>query len=47
MIVDESNSPTLKTILNAIFPLIKQAHYYEDETALTGTCAVCVVGGER
>ncbi|CAL9052429.1 unnamed protein product [Musa banksii] len=23
------------------------AHYYEDETALTGTCAVCVVGGER
>ncbi|KAH0470054.1 hypothetical protein IEQ34_001612 [Dendrobium chrysotoxum] len=23
------------------------AHYYEDETAPTGTCAVCVVGGER
>ncbi|PKA65090.1 Adenosine kinase 2 [Apostasia shenzhenica] len=23
------------------------AHYYEDETAATGTCAVCVVGGER
>ncbi|KAK9049795.1 hypothetical protein SSX86_031236, partial [Deinandra increscens subsp. villosa] len=22
-------------------------HYYEDETAPTGTCAVCVVGGER
>ncbi|KAK1284680.1 Adenosine kinase 2 [Acorus calamus] len=22
-------------------------HYYEDETAATGTCAVCVVGGER
>lgn len=24
-----------------------QVHYYEDETAPTGTCAVCVVGGER
>jgi adenosine kinase len=23
------------------------AHYYEDEAAPTGTCAVCVVGGER
>ncbi|KAL9257365.1 Adenosine kinase 2-like protein [Drosera capensis] len=23
------------------------AHYYEDESAPTGTCAVCVVGGER
>ncbi|XP_066345447.1 adenosine kinase 2-like [Miscanthus floridulus] len=23
------------------------AHYYEDENAPTGTCAVCVVGGER
>ncbi|RCV14563.1 hypothetical protein SETIT_2G435700v2 [Setaria italica] len=23
------------------------AHYHEDENALTGTCAVCVVGGER
>ncbi|WOL04276.1 hypothetical protein Cni_G12997 [Canna indica] len=23
------------------------AHYYENETAPTGTCAVCVVGGER
>lgn len=23
------------------------AHYREDETAATGTCAVCVVGGER
>ncbi|XP_076931665.1 adenosine kinase 2-like [Bidens hawaiensis] len=23
------------------------AHYYEHETAPTGTCAVCVVGGER
>lgn len=22
-------------------------HYYEDEAAPTGTCAVCVVGGER
>ncbi|KAJ6690459.1 hypothetical protein OIU85_006698 [Salix viminalis] len=22
-------------------------HYYEDEAASTGTCAVCVVGGER
>ncbi|KAH9735124.1 Adenosine kinase [Citrus sinensis] len=22
-------------------------HYYEDESASTGTCAVCVVGGER
>ncbi|CAK9147375.1 unnamed protein product [Ilex paraguariensis] len=22
-------------------------HYYEDESAPTGTCAVCVVGGER
>uniref|UniRef100_A0A803R9G5 Adenosine kinase n=1 Tax=Cannabis sativa TaxID=3483 RepID=A0A803R9G5_CANSA len=22
-------------------------HYYEDETAPTGTCAVCVLGGER
>ncbi|KAG8660927.1 hypothetical protein MANES_02G203026v8 [Manihot esculenta] len=22
-------------------------HYYEDETAPTGTCAVFVVGGER
>ncbi|KAG6480502.1 hypothetical protein ZIOFF_064002 [Zingiber officinale] len=22
-------------------------HYYEDDTAPTGTCAVCVVGGER
>ncbi|XP_054804238.1 adenosine kinase 2-like [Prosopis cineraria] len=22
-------------------------HYYEDETAPTGTCAVCVIGGER
>ncbi|GAV67875.1 PfkB domain-containing protein [Cephalotus follicularis] len=22
-------------------------HYYEDESAATGTCAVCVVGGER
>ncbi|KAK1290970.1 Adenosine kinase 2 [Acorus calamus] len=22
-------------------------HYYEDETSPTGTCAVCVVGGER
>ena len=22
-------------------------HDYEDETAPTGTCAVCVVGGER
>ena len=27
--------------------LIQQAHYYEDENAPTGTCAVCVVGGER
>ncbi|PWA42411.1 pyruvate kinase [Artemisia annua] len=25
----------------------KRVHYYEDETAPTGTCAVCVVGGER
>jgi len=24
-----------------------QVHYYEDEAAPTGTCAVCVVGGER
>lgn len=24
-----------------------QVQYYEDETAATGTCAVCVVGGER
>jgi adenosine kinase len=24
-----------------------KAHYYEDEAAPTGTCAVCVVGGER
>lgn len=24
-----------------------QAHYYEDETAATGTCAVCIVRGER
>jgi hypothetical protein len=24
-----------------------QVHYYEDESAPTGTCAVCVVGGER
>lgn len=24
-----------------------QVHYYEDESASTGTCAVCVVGGER
>jgi adenosine kinase len=23
------------------------AHYHEDENAPTGTCAVCVVGGER
>ncbi|GMH09809.1 hypothetical protein Nepgr_011650 [Nepenthes gracilis] len=23
------------------------AHYYEDESAPTGTCAVCVLGGER
>ncbi|KAL7195573.1 hypothetical protein ACSBR1_035740 [Camellia fascicularis] len=22
-------------------------HYYKDESAPTGTCAVCVVGGER
>ena len=27
--------------------MLTQAHYYEDETAPTGTCAVCVVGGER
>jgi adenosine kinase len=26
---------------------IQQAHYHEDEKAPTGTCAVCVVGGER
>ncbi|GJN02335.1 hypothetical protein PR202_ga19674 [Eleusine coracana subsp. coracana] len=26
---------------------VAQAHYYEDENAMTGTCAVCVVGGER
>lgn len=24
-----------------------KAHYLEDEAAPTGTCAVCVVGGER
>lgn len=24
-----------------------QVHYYEDESAPTGTCGVCVVGGER
>lgn len=24
-----------------------QVQYYEDETAPTGTCGVCVVGGER
>jgi len=24
-----------------------QVHYYEIDTAPTGTCAVCVVGGER
>ena len=27
--------------------LCNQAHYYEDENAPTGTCAVCVVGGEQ
>lgn len=27
--------------------ILTQAHYYEDKTAPTGTCAVCVVGGER
>ena len=27
--------------------ILIQAHYYEDEAAPTGTCAVCVVGGER
>lgn len=26
---------------------IFQVQYYEHETAPTGTCAVCVVGGER
>ena len=24
-----------------------KVHYYEDESAPTGTCGVCVVGGER
>lgn len=24
-----------------------QVHYREDETVPTGTCAVCIVGGER
>jgi adenosine kinase len=27
--------------------IFKQAHYYEDDNAPTGTCAVCIVGGER
>jgi len=27
--------------------LLYQVHYYEDESAPTGTCGVCVVGGER
>lgn len=27
--------------------LFIQVPYYEDESAPTGTCAVCVVGGER
>ena len=33
--------------LKLTYSLNDQVHYYEDENTPTGTCAVCVVGGER
>lgn len=34
-------------VLLMLLIMLNQVQYLEDETAPTGTCAVCVVGGER